>query len=95
MASRKIHTSGIYHGLPTYPQHEGKQYTALVLGSSGITGAYLLRVLSQSPLWKEIFAISRSAPQVPLPSHVHHIALDLLQDPAVISEAFNRNNIRP
>ncbi|KAK5050884.1 hypothetical protein LTR84_003443 [Exophiala bonariae] len=95
MPSHKIYTNGIYHGLPTFPEHDGKQYTALVLGASGITGAYFVRVLSQSPLWKEIFAISRTAPQGPLPSHVHHVAIDLLQDPAAIAEAFKRNKIRP
>jgi hypothetical protein len=95
MASQVVYSRGPYHGLPKFSQHEGKQYTALVLGASGITGAYLIRVLSRSSHWKRIVAVSRSKPHEALPDHVVHIPIDLLGDPTTISEAFKRHNIVP
>ncbi|KIW13409.1 hypothetical protein PV08_08597 [Exophiala spinifera] len=94
MSEGKVHSEGIYHGLPSFPQHEGKQYTALVLGSSGITGAYIVEILSKSPYWKKIVAVSRSRPHFALPDHVQHLSIDLLQDHEVIGKTLSENDVK-
>lgn len=95
MSSQTVYSRGIYRGLPTFPEHKNKQYTALVLGATGITGAHLVRVLSQSPFWKDIYAVSRKAPQDTFPGHIHHLAIDLLKEPSEISEALNSYGVIP
>jgi hypothetical protein len=97
MASKQVvYSRGLYHGLPTFPEHEGRQYTALVLGASGITGTYIIRALSRSLHWKTIFAVSRTKPhEQTLPDHVVHLPIDLLSEPDDIAEAFEHSHIAP
>ena len=79
---------GIYHGLPVYPDSL-KGLTAVITGANGISGHYMLRVLSQSPeRWSKIYCLSRRPPYIPsgLPSNAEHIAVDFLKDPAEIAE---------
>lgn len=91
-----MYSRGLYHGLPTFPQHKGRQYTALVLGASGITGACIIRALSRSPHWKTIFAVSRSKPhEQALSDNVVHLPIDLLSESDAIAEAFEHSNIKP
>lgn len=77
MTTHQVYNSLPYCGLPDFPGVTGK--TAMVVGANGISGQYMLRVLSQHPQrWNKIYSISRrpatgvSAPQIT------HISVDLL-----------------
>ncbi|KAG9521966.1 hypothetical protein KCV07_g3378, partial [Aureobasidium melanogenum] len=89
-----IHSDGIYHGLPVFPEYlEGS--TAIVTGANGISGTYMLRVLCKNPKrWKKIYALSRSAPYLELPSHVEHVSMDLLSEPGEIARQLKERNIK-
>lgn len=42
------YSEGIIHGLPTFPVHDAKKYTAIVTGSNGISGSEVVRALATS-----------------------------------------------
>jgi nucleoside-diphosphate-sugar epimerase len=93
--AQQIHSNGIYHGLPTYSSsHSG--LTAIITGANGISGNYMLRVLSQSPSrWKRIICLSRRPPLVPggLPENAEHIAIDFLSSPEEIAQVFKDHKV--
>jgi N-acetyl-gamma-glutamylphosphate reductase len=94
MAELTVHSKGIYHGLPSFPEHEGKQYTAVIFGASGITGTHTVEILSQSPRWSKIIAVSRTVPHIPLPNHVTHLSIDLLDGRKEIERALEEHDIK-
>ncbi len=73
-----VYSEGIFHGLPTFPSHEGKKYTAIVTGANGISGSEIVNVLAAAPeKWETIYALSRSPPRSTNP-RVKLIAADFL-----------------
>lgn len=89
---QQVQTRGIYHGLPVYPDSQ-QGLTAIITGANGISGHYMLRVLSQSPRrWTKIYCLSRRPPYissdtVPKSANVEHVAVDFLQTPDEIAAA--------
>ena len=102
MSSTKTQTivsKGIYHALPTFPPppNNTSGYTAVITGANGISGYYMLRVLSQSPeRWSKIYCLSRRPPLIPggLPSNAEHIAVDFLQKPEDIASVLNEKGVK-
>jgi nucleoside-diphosphate-sugar epimerase len=95
MSIQQIHSRGIYHGLPVFPE-DVKGLTAIITGANGISGYYMLRVLSQAPeRWKKIYCLSRRPPLIPggLPSNAEHIALDFLKQPDEIAKVLKDKNV--
>ncbi|KAL9088197.1 MAG: hypothetical protein Q9165_006324 [Trypethelium subeluteriae] len=87
MSIQQVQSRGIFHGLPVYPP-EISGLTAIITGANGISGHYMLRVLSQDPQrWTKIYCLSRRPPLIPggLPPNAQHIPLDFLQDPQTIA----------
>jgi nucleoside-diphosphate-sugar epimerase len=96
MSIQQVHSCGIYHGLPVFPLSI-KNLTAIITGANGISGAYMLKVLSQSPQrWSKIYCLSRRPPLIPggLPSNVEHIALDFLKDPDEIADVLKEKGVK-
>jgi nucleoside-diphosphate-sugar epimerase len=92
--THEVFSRGIYHGLPTFPAHEGKKYTALVFGATGITGAYIMKALATSPeRWTKIYAVSRRPP-TNLPANAQHVAADLLAEPEEVAEKLNAAGVK-
>ena len=89
MSTQTVFSRGIYHCLPTFsPPPTNNGYTAITTGADGISGYYMLRVLSQSPArWSKIYCLSRRPPLIPgsLPNNAEHIALDFLKQPEEIA----------
>lgn len=95
MAVQQVHSQGIFHGLPTYPD-DLQGLTAIVTGANGISGYYMLRVLAQAPKrWKKVYCLSRRPPLIEggLPSNAEHIACDFLKEPGEIAEVLKKNGI--
>jgi len=44
-ATQTVFSEGIFHGLPTFPDQDGKKYTAIVTGANGISGSEIVDVL--------------------------------------------------
>jgi nucleoside-diphosphate-sugar epimerase len=87
MSLNVVTSKGIFHGLPTFPEHDDRGYTAIVAGASGISGAYIIRALAETPSrWAKIYAISRRAPTGKLPANVEHVSVDLLDEPDRVAE---------
>ena len=62
---------------------------ALVTGANGISGAYLVRQMSNEPYWAKIIATSRRPPHgLPNSDRVQFAQADLSGDAASISKAF-------
>jgi nucleoside-diphosphate-sugar epimerase len=94
MASQTVVSDGIFHGLPTFPDHDGKTYTAIVTGANGVTGAHVVRQLASNPKrWRKIYAMSRKAPHLEHGDNVTFIPVDFLQDPKKIAEIFQKNGV--
>lgn len=78
--SQIVVSKGIFHGLPTFPDHDGKKYSIIVTGANGISGTAMIKVLSQAPeRWAKIYALSRRPPSGKLRANVEHIAVDFLE----------------
>ena len=93
MASSLIN-KGIYHNLPTFPQHDGKKYTAIVTGANGITGSAIVDVLASSPeRWGKVFAMSRK-PGSRKDSNVTNIAADFLASPESLATLFKKEGVK-
>jgi len=93
---QQIHSRGIYHGLPVFPENL-TGLTAIITGANGISGHYMLRVLSQSPQrWSKIYCLSRRPPYIPggLPSNAEHIAIDFLKDPQEIAKVLQDKHVK-
>jgi len=89
-----VQSHGIFHGLPTFPGHDGKKYSAIVTGANGISGSHLVEILSKSPeRWGNIFALSRKPPSTKSPN-VHSIAVDFLStEPEEIARVLADNHV--
>ncbi|KAJ5612959.1 hypothetical protein N7510_006153 [Penicillium lagena] len=91
---QEIQSKSIYHGLPIFPD-DTEGLTAIVTGSNGISGAYQLKVLCESPRrWKKIYALSRRPPHGSWPGNVEHLSVDLLQPPEQVAAQLAERNIR-
>ncbi|EXJ76531.1 uncharacterized protein A1O5_01039 [Cladophialophora psammophila CBS 110553] len=93
--AQQVHSNGIYHALPTFPP-DVKDLTAVVTGANGISGYYMLRVLSQAPQrWKRIICLSRRPPLVAggLPKNAEHIAVDFLKKPEEIAAMLKSHGV--
>lgn len=96
MSVQQIQTKGIFHGLPVYPP-ELVGLTAVITGANGISGHYMLKVLSEdAQRWSRIICLSRRPPLVAggLPTNVEHIPLDFLKDPAEIAQVLQAHKVR-
>ncbi|KAF2121039.1 hypothetical protein BDV96DRAFT_610024 [Lophiotrema nucula] len=95
MSPQTIFSKGNFYGLPAFLEHDGKGYTAIVAGASGITGAYIVQTLAESPSrWKKIYALSRRPPQSALLGNVEHISIDLLDDPQDIGSQLLERGVK-
>jgi hypothetical protein len=93
--SSTIQNKGIFFNLPTFPDHDGKKYTAIVTGANGMSGSHVVDVLSESPQrWETIYAMSRKAPTSSNP-HVKNIAADFLnQTPEELAALFKKEGVK-
>lgn len=90
-----VENRGIYWGLPTYPSTT-KGLRAIVFGANGISGNYMLRVLSRAPeRWKSVVALSRRPTygHTDIGQNVRHVQADLLQDPKDIAQILKDQKI--
>ncbi|KAJ6581859.1 hypothetical protein B0H19DRAFT_928239, partial [Mycena capillaripes] len=88
----QVQSRGIYHGLPVFPS-EVKGLTAVVTGSSGISGQHMVKALAASPeRWSKIYCLSRRPPAV-LPPQAEFVSLDFLQSPEKIVEALHKHGV--
>ena len=95
MSVQQVQSTGIYHGLPVFPSDQ-TGLTAVVTGANGISGAYMLKVLSQdAKRWKKIYCLSRRPPLVAggLPENAEHIPLDFLKDPKDIAAVLKEHGV--
>lgn len=90
-----IYSDGIFHNLPTFPEHDGKKYTAIVTGANGISGSEIVKTLAAAPeRWETIYAMSRRPP-TPTNSRVKAIAADFLDStPAELAETFQKEGVK-
>ncbi|CAK4031005.1 hypotheticalsprotein [Lecanosticta acicola] len=94
MSIQQIQSKGIFHGLPVYPR-EQSGLTAIITGANGISGHYMLRVLSEDPKrWKRIICLSRRPPLIPggLPENAEHIPCDFLASPQEIADVLKKHS---
>ncbi|MCJ1382511.1 hypothetical protein MMC17_005624 [Xylographa soralifera] len=98
VSTSTVESNGIFHGLPTFPEHDGKTYSAIVTGANGISGDHMVKVLAQSPQrWKHIYALSRRPPLNHLSNAdgVQHIAVDFLaSEPSEIARILKENGVQ-
>jgi nucleoside-diphosphate-sugar epimerase len=89
-----VQNKSIFHALPTFPEHDGKKYTAIVTGANGLSGSHIVDVLAEAPeRWSTIYALSRRAP-ASTRSNVKNIAADFLAStPAELAESFKEQGI--
>lgn len=95
MSVQQVQSKGIYHGLPVFPD-DVKDLTAVITGANGISGNYMLRVLSQAPQrWKKIWCLSRRPPLIPSgrAKNVEHVALDFLKEPEEIAQVLKDKGV--
>ncbi|EWZ28566.1 NAD dependent epimerase/dehydratase family protein-like protein [Fusarium oxysporum Fo47] len=96
MSAQTVHSNHIFHGLPQFPDHV-QGLTAIITGANGISGQYMLKVLTQSPKrWARIYCLSRRPPVVEgkLPDFVKHIPLDFLDEPDVIAKTLLDKSVK-
>lgn len=96
MAPTTVETRGIYWGVPTYPSTI-KGLSAVVFGANGISGNYMVRVLSQdAERWSQVVALSRRPPLANQgkAKNVRHVQADLLQDPKETARILKDNQIQ-
>ena len=87
-----VTSNGPYVGLPTFSE---TGLTALVAGANGISGQYMLRVLSQNPQrWTKIYSLSRRPPQGFNAPNVEHVALDFLSGEENIRKTLNEKGVK-
>jgi hypothetical protein len=92
--TQTTYSEGILYGLPTFPAHEGKKYTAIVTGSNGISGSEIVSALAASPeRWETIYSMSRKPPKSSNP-HVKPIAADFLNStPEELAALFEKQGV--
>lgn len=96
MSSQTIVSKGIFHGLPTFPEYDGKKLTAIVTGANGISGSAMVKVLSEAPeRWDKIYALSRRPPPKSESSNVIPVAVDFLDNtPEAIAKILKENEVK-
>jgi nucleoside-diphosphate-sugar epimerase len=96
MSQQLVHSDGIFHGLPVFPD-DIQGLTAVITGANGISGSAMLRALLKSPTrWSKIICLSRRPPYSgeKLPGHVEHVPVDFLDKPADIASTLEKHNVR-
>ncbi|KAK3652638.1 hypothetical protein LTR56_002003 [Elasticomyces elasticus] len=93
--TQTVFSEGILHGLPTFPDHEGKKYSAIVTGANGISGSEIVNALAAAPeRWEKIYALSRRPPTNDNP-RVHGIAVDFLDSsPEEIASSLKQSGVK-
>jgi len=93
--TQTVYSEGIFSGLPTFPAHDGKKYTAIVTGANGISGSVIVDVLATTPeRWETIYAMSRRPPTTTNP-RVKPIAADFLSStPEELAALFKKEGIK-
>lgn len=95
MTAQTVFSNGIFYGLPTFPGHDGKKYSAIITGANGIAGAHMVRVFAESPQhWETIYALSRKPPNTGVAPNVKNLAIDFLTSPNEIANILKKNNIK-
>ena len=94
--SQTVISKGIFHGLPTFPQYEGKKLRAIVTGANGISGTAMVKVLSEAPgRWEKVYSLSRRPPSNTGAANVVPIAVDFLSStPAEIAQILKDNDVQ-
>jgi len=89
-------SKGIFHGLPTYPQYDGKKLMAIVTGANGISGSAMVKVLSEAPeRWEKVYALSRRPASHSGGDNVIPIAVDFLNStPEQIAKILREHNVK-
>lgn len=81
-----------FYGLPTFPEAEGKKYSAIVTGANGITGSHILRVLAEAPeRWGTIYALSRRPPTSLINGNIKYLSVDFLEKPEEIAKTLKEH----
>ncbi|PON27728.1 hypothetical protein TGAM01_v203495 [Trichoderma gamsii] len=81
-----------FYGLPTFPEAEGKKYSAIVTGANGITGSHMLRVLAEAPeRWGTIYALSRRPPTSFIDGNIKYLSVDFLEKPEEIAKTLKEH----
>ena len=87
MAPITVVNKGIFYNLPTFPQHHGKKYTAIVTGSA------IVDVLAASPeRWSTIVAMSRR-PVSRKEANVKSMVADFLTSPEELAATFEEEGV--
>ena len=95
VTTQTIFSNCIFHGLLTFPDHDGKKYSAIITGANGITGAHMVRVLAESPQhWEAMYASSRKPPNTEVAPSVKNLAIDFLTSPDEIARILKKNNVK-
>lgn len=97
-----VRSSGIFHGLPTYPESpETTDLTAIVAGANGMGGHHMLKVLLDAPSrWKKIYCLSRKPPPNQHGSissdedRVQHISVDFLSSAEDIGKVLKEKQVQ-
>ena len=95
MASKAhtVHSTGIFRGLPSFPEHDGQKYRAIVTGASGISGSAIVDLLTAAPeRWEKIFAMSRRPPNG-TDERVTSVAVDFFETPENIAAIFKQGGV--
>jgi len=89
-----VQNKDIFHSLPTFPEHDGKKFTAIVTGANGLSGSHIVDVLAEAPeRWSTIYAMSRRAP-ASTRSNVKNIAADFMAgNPEELAELFKAHGV--
>ena len=89
------YSDGLFYGLPTFPAHDGKKYTAIVTGANGISGSEIVNVLAAAPeRWETIYAMSRKPPKSNNP-RVKPIAADFLSStPEQLAALYEKEGVK-
>jgi hypothetical protein len=93
--TQTTYSEGILYGLPTFPAHDGKKYTAIVTGANGISGSEIVSVLAAAPeRWETVYSMSRKPPKSHNP-RVKPIAADFLSStPEELAALFKNEGIK-
>jgi hypothetical protein len=96
MASQTVVSKGIFHGLPTFPEYDGKKLSIIVTGANGISGSAMVKVLSEAPeRWDKIYALSRRPATYPASSNIVSIAVDFLNStPEAIAKVLRDHEVK-
>ena len=96
MASQTVVSKGIFHGLPTFPEYDGRKLSIIVTGANGISGSAMVKVLSEaSERWDKIYALSRRPGTYPTSSNIVSIAVDFLDStPEAIAKVLKDHHVK-